>query len=102
MPQKVNIFGIFDADDFVEQNSLKELKAECMTRKCDRLIIGNYQYIPGSSEPMFQNTPWKDSVVWRSLFRREFLLENDLFFHYPELSFAKMLCICTKSSEHFR
>lgn len=78
-----------DADDFIEPNSLKELQTACTTRKCDRLVIGNYQYIPGGSEPMCQNKPWKDSVVWRSMFRKEFLIEHNLLFHYPELSFGE-------------
>lgn len=78
-----------DADDFIAPNSLKELNTECTTRKYDRLVIGNYQYIPGSSEPMCQNKPWKDSVVWRSLFRKEFLIEHNLLFRYPELSFGE-------------
>ena len=32
------------------------------------------------------NSQWYDSVVWRSLLRREFLLENGLNFRYPELT----------------
>lgn len=59
--------------------------------KCDRLVIDHYEYIvsPENRNPLRKNTSWKDSVVWRSIFRRAFLLEHNLFFHYPELSFGE-------------
>lgn len=78
-----------DADDFIEPRSLNLLKTRCSAEQYDRLIINNYQYFPGHSEPMPQNSSWKDSVVWRSLFRREFLVAHNLLFHYPELSFGE-------------
>ena len=79
----------FDADDYVAANSLKGLQETCASTGCDRLVIDNYQFLTGSSEPMLENTSWKDSVVWRSIFRRAFLLEHDLWFHYPELTFGE-------------
>ena len=79
----------FDADDYVAANCLKGLKEKCASTGCDRLVIGNYQFLTGSAEPMLENTSWKDSVVWRSILRRAFLLEHDLWFHYPELTFGE-------------
>ena len=40
-------------------------------------------------ENMKKNTSWHDSVVWRNIFRRRWLEENDLKFHYPELVFGE-------------
>ena len=79
----------FDADDFIGPNVLGELKTQCQASGCDRLVIGNYEYIPGSTAPMGRNTSWEDFVVWRSLFRRTFLLAHDLWYHYPELCFGE-------------
>ena len=84
-----NYIWYFDADDYIGQNLLAELKAQCSATGCDRLVIGNYAFVSGSDAPMRLNTAWEDSVVWRSLFRREFLLEHDLWYRYPELCFGE-------------
>lgn len=84
-----------DADDFVMPNILGALRSTAESAGCDRLIIGGYQfedYLTGDEIALSQqkklpiNVPWYDSVVWRSLLRRAFLLENDLSFRYPELT----------------
>lgn len=38
---------------------------------------------------MCKNTSWQDSIVWRSLFRREYLSSHNLRFHYPDLVFGE-------------
>lgn len=79
-----------DSDDFLQENCLGELAAILKEGHLDRLVIGNYLYLDGGdNREMKQNTSWEDSVVWRNLFRREFLMERNLLFHYPELSFGE-------------
>ena len=82
-----------DADDFIEKNILGMLHRELVLHNCDRLVIDHYEYKPGITQNkqthLPVNTSWKDSVVWRSLFRRNFLLAHNLLFHYPELSFGE-------------
>lgn len=84
-----------DADDLVKENCLAGLKAAIEKTPCDRLALGAYQFIDQLSDDELArsetgtlpvNTPWYDAVVWRSLLRREFLLEHHLFFRYPELT----------------
>lgn len=77
-----------DADDFIEKQTLAQIQTEILRTNCDRLVVGSCDYISGS-EQMPVNTAWQDTVVWRNLFRREFLLKNNLLFHYPELSFGE-------------
>lgn len=79
-----------DSDDLVEKNILKELKYLIDTGNYERIIVGNYEF--ESSEPvgtMKENTSWEDSVVWRNIFNREWMIKNDLKFHYSELVFGE-------------
>ena len=78
-----------DADDLIRENCLGKLHA--LSRGCDRIVFGAYQFMDvltqeELSAPLVTNTSFYDSVVWRSLLRREFLLEHDLCFRYPELT----------------
>ena len=79
-----------DADDLVRENILGALKEKTDKTDFDRIVFGNYAF--STSEPcgdMQKNTFWEDSVVWRSIFKRDYLLVNDLRFHYPELVFGE-------------
>lgn len=80
-----------DSDDFLKESCMRELKEFLEQEDFDRLTIGNFLYPDGGDrhQEMRQNTSWQDSVVWRNLFRREFLMERNLIFRYPELSFGE-------------
>lgn len=84
-----------DADDFLLPNILGLLQDKATETACDRLIVGGYQFTDRLTDEEIAlsrqrklpiNSQWYDSVVWRSLLRREFLLENGLNFRYPELT----------------
>lgn len=80
-----------DADDLIRDNCLGMLWQVVKSKSPDRLVIDHFEYIPETEDAdnMRTNTFWKDSVVWRCLFRREYLLSHDLWFHYPELTFGE-------------
>lgn len=82
-----------DADDLVKEHSFGKLRA--LAQNCDRVIFGAYEFTDEMTEEAWSrsrentlttNSSFYDSVVWRSLLRREFLLQHDLFFRYPELT----------------
>lgn len=84
-----------DADDFLKPNILGGIREKVCAENCDRLIVGGYEFTDSlTEEEKLQsrkgqlpiNCPWYDSVVWRGLLRREFLEENNLFFHHPDLT----------------
>ena len=84
-----------DADDFLLPNILSFLKDKAEETACDRLIVGGYQFTDRLTDEEIAlsrqrklpiNSPWYDSVVWRSLLGRDFLLKNGLNFRYPELT----------------
>ena len=84
-----------DSDDFIKENVLPELKQEIQQQPCDRLIIGCYIFDDVLSEQeqalsqqkqLPLNGPGQDSIVVRSLMRREFLQEHNLYFSHPELT----------------
>lgn len=79
-----------DSDDLVKSNILLKLREYIMKGRYDRIIIGNYSF--RTSTPcgeMRKNTSWEDSVVWRSIFRRKYLVDHNLRFNYPELVFGE-------------
>ena len=80
-----------DSDDIVERNVLKMIKTIANSEDYERIIVGNYYF--ESSDPdkreNKRNTSWQDSVVWRNIFKRKWMVENDLKFHYPELVFGE-------------
>ena len=62
---------------------------------CDRIVFGAYEFTDAMTEAEWEqarkgqlvtNTSWYDAVVWRSLLRREFLQQHNLYFRYPELT----------------
>lgn len=84
-----------DADDLVRENILGKLRSLAQSSNCDRLVLGGYTFTdvltPEELDQAQQgalpcNVPWQDSVVWRSLLRRDFLTAHDLAFRYPELT----------------
>jgi len=84
-----------DADDLIKPNILGNLRKILLNNPCDRLILGGYQFTDSMSDQELKlacqgtlpnNCPWYDSVVWRSLLRQEFVLGNDLFFRYPDIT----------------
>ena len=85
----------FDADDLAKENVLGKLKAMIPETGCDRIVFGAYEFTDAMTETEWErsragelvtNTSWYDAVVWRSLLRREFLRQHDLYFRYPELT----------------
>lgn len=84
-----------DADDLLKPNILGTLRRKAAETDCDRLIVGGYQFddVWTASEEALSaegklpvNVPWYDAVVWRSVLRRSFLKEHDLYFRYPGLT----------------
>ena len=82
-----------DADDLVKENVLGKLRALAADK--DRVIFGAYEFTDVLTEAelslsqqnqLTTNTSFYDSVVWRCLLRRDFLIQNELFFQYPELT----------------
>lgn len=80
-----------DSDDLIKQNCLNEIKTIISTNEYDRIIINSRTF--ESTDDLFSKeaTPkeaWKDSVVWRSIFKKSFLNDNKLHFH-PGLIFGE-------------
>ena len=84
-----------DADDLIKENILAQLKAMVPETGCDRIVFGAYEFTDNLTEEELErarnhqlvtNTSWYDAVVWRSLLRREFLNQQDLYFRYPEIT----------------
>lgn len=84
-----------DADDLIKANSLSGLKAMIPESGCDRVVFGAYEFTDILTEEELErsrqnllttNTSWYDAVVWRSLLRKDFLKQHDLYFRYPELT----------------
>lgn len=85
-----------DSDDYIQENILGSLRHVAYTGNYDRVIFGNLFFVDEGGkkidrniENMKANTLWKDSVVTRSIFKRDFLLKNNLKFHYPELTYGE-------------
>lgn len=82
-----------DADDCIQPNCLSVLHEKLLVSDADRLVMDNYSF-PESENPYSYrekrtNTVWYDSVVWKSVFRRAFLMTHDLHFQYPELIYGE-------------
>lgn len=80
-----------DADDLLAEDALEKIFPKLHASQCDRLIIDNFLFLDGGNrgQEMSRNSAWEHSVVWRNVFRREFLLNNHLVFRYEELSFGE-------------
>lgn len=82
-----------DADDLVRENVLGTLRSLALETGCDRIVLSGYAFTDvltpeerSQPDTLPCNVPWENSVVWRSLLRREFLLAGGLSFRYPELT----------------
>jgi len=84
-----------DADDLIKENILGQLKAMIPETGCDRVVFGAYQFTDSltqeelelsGNKQLVTNTSWHDAVVWRCLLKKDFLIQNDLYFRYPELT----------------
>jgi len=82
-----------DSDDLIRENCLGKLKE--LSQGQDRVMFGAYQFTDALTNEeltlaaacqLTTNTSFYDSVVWRSILRREFLLQHCLNFRYPELT----------------
>lgn len=102
-----------DADDFIKEGVLSSLRQQIQEARCDRLIIGCYIFDDVLTEEEQErsrnsqlplNGPGQDSIVVRSLMRREFLQQHGLFFSHPELThgedgmFMYEFCACSPIS----
>lgn len=92
---KGDFIWFIDADDLVKENILAQLKAMVPDTGCDRIVFGAYEFTDQMTEELLErsrtgqletNTSWYDAVVWRSLLRKAFLREHNLYFRYPELT----------------
>ena len=92
---KGDYIWFIDADDLVKENILAQLKAMVPDTGCDRIVFGAYEFTDQMTEELLErsrtghletNTSWYDAVVWRSLLRKAFLREHNLYFRYPELT----------------
>jgi len=90
---KGDFIWFVDADDLIKENTLGTLRSLAAGK--DRVIFGAYEFTDALSEEelalsrdnsLSTNTSFYDSVVWRSLLRRDFLIQNGLCFRYPELT----------------
>ena len=80
-----------DADDLLLSNCLGDIYSSIITKKYDRIIVGNkiFETVDDLKTDKYPtNSSWKDSVVWRSIFRKSFLVNNELRF-YPGLVFGE-------------
>lgn len=92
---KGDYIWFIDADDFIKENILAQLRTLAAETRCDRLIVGGYLFLDALTEEerarsqqktLPINVPWYDAVVWRCLLRRDFLMKHKLSFRYPELT----------------
>lgn len=86
-----------DSDDFIKKNILGTLMIQLKSVQCEQIVISHYFFEDVadsdkeqiSEDRMKVNTSWKDSVVWRSIFKKEFLLRYNLKFHYEDLVYGE-------------
>lgn len=82
-----------DSDDCIRPDALLRLR-QMMSGEIDRIVFGSILFMDGTHpfdcpEALPKNTIWQDSSACLSIFRRRFLLENNISFHYPELVFGE-------------
>lgn len=80
-----------DSDDLIETNCLNELKTIISNGEYDRIIINSKTFKSTDNlltKKVLLNESWKDSVVWRNIFKKEFINDYKLRFH-PGLVFGE-------------
>lgn len=82
-----------DADDLVREKVLEAILPVLFQSGCDRLVVDAYTFTDeltqgeqAKADTLPRNTPWQDAVVWRNVLSRQFLLDKNLSFAYPELT----------------
>lgn len=86
-----------DSDDFISHNILKSLEGIACDSDSDRITIGSYSFMnkltPDEQKRFLQNSlvanvPYKLVMATRTLYKRTYLLDNDIEFiegvHYGE------------------
>ena len=98
MAAKGDYVWFVDSDDFLEKNILSSLKEIAEEKNPDRIIIDHYTFLDHGAFPvrrnelpdeMQRNTSWYDSVPWRSVIKRSYMIEHGVSFQYPELSYGE-------------
>ena len=82
-----------DSDDCVRSDAVIRLR-QTASEETDRIVIGNLLFKDGKlpfnlPDVWPRDTIWQDSSACRSVFRRQFLQENNLAFNYPELTLGE-------------
>lgn len=93
---KGDYIWFIDADDCIRPDCLAMLR-QALTGsgadRIDRMVIDNYSFPetadPYTCESKKRNTIWHDSSACKSVFRKQFLVEHDLRFRYPELIYGE-------------
>lgn len=84
-----------DSDDLIQENTLHILKTILAEQHYNRLQIGTYIFnttltenerLLSQKHELKVNSHYYDSVVWGSLFERDFLLKNNCRFHYTDIT----------------
>lgn len=84
-----------DSDDYIKRDILGTLRKMIQENGCDRLIIGCYifddvmtpeEWALSERKALPLNGPGQDSICVRSIMRRSFLTEHNLYFSHPELT----------------
>ena len=87
---KGNYIWCIDSDDLIKENCLGDIKEIAETNEYERIIINSKTF--ESIDELFTKEAakesWKDSVVWRNIFKKEFLNSNNLRY-YPGLVFGE-------------
>lgn len=86
-----NYIWFFDSDDLIKENCLNEIKDVLSSNEYDRIIINSKTFKTTDdllTKKALLNESWKNSVVWRSILKKEFLNDNKLRY-YPGLVFGE-------------
>ena len=85
-----------DQDDLVLPNSLAELRQKLIESNCDRLVFRYYEFVEALSEQERRHIADRtilpnsgagkeNNVVWSSIFKKQFLIENEVWPHSKRL-----------------
>ena len=74
-----------DADDWVSPNCLHEIRKQ-LDKPYDRIIVNSITLHEGDKAWQQLNSHHENSVMCRSMFRREQLIAHNCRFHHPEIT----------------